>query len=335
MADTSDPDVNRETSPEAKKAEKTYYPVELDYLKIDSICEKDLFLLVGSKHVLYRNADIPFTVADRDRLIANKQQLLYIQCDSERGYHKFLEKNLSTIIEKKSIPVEKKATVLYQCACSLVEEVFEEPRSGENIQRSEDMVQNSIRFLQTGTDAFLKLISLSSHDYYTFTHSVNVMAFSMALAEELEIKSEKELLEIGLGAILHDVGKSRIQLKILNKPGALDPAEWGEMRKHPQHGHDLVSDSPHVGEVPADIILHHHEKLNGTGYPDRLCGNRIGIPAQIVGICDIYDALTTSRTYRAARKPFNSFQIMQVEMHDQVNQDYVRKLIQFLNLKNR
>jgi putative nucleotidyltransferase with HDIG domain len=140
--------------------------------------------------------------------------------------------------------------------------------------------------------------SIESSDSYTFGHCERVAGFAVALARELGLDEEQQTT-IRIGAYLHDLGKVRIPHEILNKPGALTPEEFGVIQMHPIWGLELLA----TVEFPWDIkpiIRWHHEKYDGSGYPDRLRGDEIPVSAQIICIVDVYDALTTTRSYRGA-----------------------------------
>jgi putative nucleotidyltransferase with HDIG domain len=140
--------------------------------------------------------------------------------------------------------------------------------------------------------------SIESADHYTFGHCERVAEYAVTVARRLGLDA-REQTTIRLGAYLHDVGKVRVPHEILNTPGRLSDEEFTLMKLHPVYGVELLSGV----EFPWDlkpIIRWHHEKLDGTGYPDGLHGAEIPLAAQIIGIVDVYDALTTDRSYRAA-----------------------------------
>ena len=148
--------------------------------------------------------------------------------------------------------------------------------------------------------------SIESSDSYTFGHCERVAEFAVAVAGALGL-DEHERTTIRVGAYLHDLGKVRVPHEILNKPGALTREEFDVMKMHPVWGLELLA----TVEFPWDIkpiIRWHHEKVNGTGYPDRLVGDEIPLAAQIIGIVDVYDALTTTRAYRPAMTPERAFE---------------------------
>lgn len=311
-----------------------YQPVELDYITLDSICDHNLYLRMDGRYVLYRGANTPFTFEDKERLLQTKNKFVFIYCQSETELRRFYEQNLTNIIESSKIPVKKKADVLYQCAKGITHEIFSNPENKEIITRSRTVVDNTIKLLASGSEAFLQIISLSGHDYYTYTHCVNVMAFSIGLLSALGIKDLAVLKEIGMGALLHDIGKAKVPLNVLNKPGPLTEEEWMIMKKHPTLGFEMLSET-HTPERAKNIVVQHHEKLNGFGYPSGLQGESIPLISQVVSLCDAYDAMTTTRVYKKAMSPFKALKIISQEMRGHFNPNLIIKLIEILNLKDR
>jgi putative nucleotidyltransferase with HDIG domain len=140
--------------------------------------------------------------------------------------------------------------------------------------------------------------SIESSDSYTFGHCERVAGYALAVARQLGLDEEQQTT-IRIGAYLHDLGKVRVPHEILSKPSALTAEEFRTIQMHPAWGLELLA----TVEFPWDIkpiIRWHHEKYDGSGYPDRLRGDEIPLNAQIICIVDVYDALTTTRSYRAA-----------------------------------
>jgi putative nucleotidyltransferase with HDIG domain len=159
------------------------------------------------------------------------------------------------------------------------------------------------RQLQSSYETVLSalLTALDTRDTETEGHSERVTGYTMVLAEALGV-SEEELYHIERGALLHDIGKIGVPDRILHKPGPLSREEWEEMRRHPIIGHRMCARIDFLRGA-SEIILHHHERWDGTGYPDRLRGEQIPLGARIFAVVDAFDAMTTDRTYRSAR-PF-------------------------------
>ena len=186
--------------------------VHLDSIRVDSILDFDLYINVNNTLVLYRAADLPFTDRTRQKLLDNKVDRLYITAENKPKYQRYIEKNLPRILNDPKIQEERKAGILYETSADLVKTVLANPTYGENIKRSKDMVANTVNYILRGRESFLNLMTITSFDYYTYTHSVNVCTFSIALAQQMGFADEQFLHELGVGALLHDVGKLLIFL---------------------------------------------------------------------------------------------------------------------------
>jgi putative nucleotidyltransferase with HDIG domain len=147
-------------------------------------------------------------------------------------------------------------------------------------------------------------------DEYTYHHCVNVSMLAMMLGKWMRIPSP-DLAALVRAGLLHDVGKSRIPLPILNKPGPLDTGELVEMKRHAEYGYQLVRLSPGVKPEVAIAVLTHHEREDGTGYPLALRADKLGLFAKILAIVDVFDAMTANRIYRRHEPVFRVFELMQ------------------------
>ena len=234
--------------------------------------------------------EVARVISDRvlDKLFVRKQAL--------QDFYDHMEESLGALIENPRLPTRKKSDIIYNCASNVMQDVYNDPRSGENIERSREVSNHIIRFTLNDPSSIPTLLSLSSHNYYTFTHCVNVAVFGVGLWQFIGLGSPSELREFALGAILHDVGKSKISDDILNKPGKLTEEEFETIKTHPQNGFDLMEGQ--VSDVALDIILHHHERIDGNGYPMGIGGDDLDILTRIITVADSYDAMTSRRNYR-------------------------------------
>lgn len=177
-------------------------------------------------------------------------------------------------------------------------------------QTTEQIVDSIIEKHQDSGQIIDCIRQLRSADEYTYHHSVNVSMLAMMTAKWMRVP-ENELKEIVRAGLLHDVGKSRVPLSILNKPGPLDAAEYKEMKKHSEYGYQLLRLSPDIKTEVASAVLTHHERDDGTGYPLGIRADKLGISAKILAIVDIFDAMTANRVYRPHEPVFRVFSQMQ------------------------
>ncbi|GAX88533.1 HD-GYP domain-containing protein [Effusibacillus lacus] len=163
--------------------------------------------------------------------------------------------------------------------------------------------------LQDRKELLIHLSKIYTSSNYLYTHSVNVGIYSAALGMAVGL-NRNQLIELGIGAMLHDIGKTMVPLEILEKPGALTPAEFSEIKKHPTYGYDILREFPDIPLLSAHCALQHHERIDGSGYPRGLKDNEIHLYGKIVGLADVYDALISNRSYRKGYLPHEALDII-------------------------
>jgi putative nucleotidyltransferase with HDIG domain len=196
-------------------------------------------------------------------------------------------------------------------AKTAVTSMFQEARMGQavNFIDAEPLVDEISASVMRNPGALISLARLKEKDDYTYMHSVAVCALMVALARQLGLDADT-VRQAGMGGLLHDLGKSAIPLEILNKPGKLTDREFRTVKDHPEAGHRLLIEGGRAGEIPLDVCLHHHEKTDGSGYPHGLTGDKISLFAKMGAVCDIYDAITSDRPYKAGWDPAESLRRM-------------------------
>ncbi len=203
-----------------------------------------------------------------------------------------------------------RARKLFNDAKPQVMAMYKDARLGNAIdpQTTLPLVNEIDLMVQQNSAAILSVARLKTHDDYTYMHSLAVCALMISLARQLNMEEEQVKLA-GVGGLMHDLGKSLMPLEVLNKPGKLSDAEYDIMKKHPAAGAKLLETSGAAPEV-IDIALHHHEKINGLGYPNRLHGKEISLFSRMAAICDVYDAVTSERAYKQAWDPAGTIREM-------------------------
>lgn len=293
----------------------------------------DVYLLRGGEFVLYTHACDRFTDRHRATLAENGVDEAYVPCDQEAAYRAYVEHNLGKTLLRDDTPLEERARIVHDCAVDIVRSAFEHrlPEAlarQQNIARVMDFVREAIAFLCTG-QSFQTLARLVSHDYRTFSHCVHVFLYSSAILQTYE-PDRDTLLQTGIGAMLHDIGKILVSHDILSKTGALTLGERAIINTHPQKGVTLCSGLP-LSQTAHDCILLHHEKLDGSGYPHGVRGAAIPLAVRAVTIADIYDAMTTNRPYSKAMNPFQVLRIMRDEMFDELDIEMFKRFVTILS----
>lgn len=215
-------------------------------------------------------------------------------------------------VEKTSLQQELlQASKIIKESKRAVASMFKDARLGKvvNTEAVMPLVDDIAASIKRNEGALISLVRLKAQDDYTYMHSVAVCAMMTALAKELGL-SETEMRQAGLAGLMHDIGKAAIPLDILNKPGALTDQEFTKVKLHPEQGHALLLQANIHDPVTLDVCLHHHEKVDGSGYPKQLKGDQISLFAKMGAVCDVYDAVTSNRPYKSGWEPGVSLQRM-------------------------
>ncbi len=170
----------------------------------------------------------------------------------------------------------------------------------------EDVIDDFIEDIRQNSDAFLNLLDLYDMDDYTYTHSINVAAISILLGLSLGLEGDK-IRVLGIAGILHDLGKTLISEKIIEKPSPLNDEEWKIIKNHPIYGYNILRGSKSFGSVIENTVLCHHENYNGGGYPFGINNEKQNVYSQIISIADVFDAMTSKRPYKEATPFYDAF----------------------------
>jgi putative nucleotidyltransferase with HDIG domain len=190
--------------------------------------------------------------------------------------------------------------------------IFAEARMGNTIEVShaQTIVEEISASVFRQPHAFISLARLkNNNNEYTYMHSVAVCALMVALARHMDLDSNM-VREAGLAGLLHDIGKIGIPHKILNKPGKLTDNEFNTIKTHPEIGAKILLNNPMISALVSDVVLHHHEKIDGSGYPHHLKGDTITLFAKMGAVCDVYDAITSNRPYKKGWSPAEAIRKM-------------------------
>ncbi|KQV87157.1 hypothetical protein ASD15_28355 [Massilia sp. Root351] len=192
-----------------------------------------------------------------------------------------------------------------------VHSMFNEARMGKAVSVSDavPLVEEIAGSVMRNAGALIGLARLKTVDDYTYMHSVAVCALMIALGKQLQL-SDEEIRQAGLAGLLHDIGKMAVPAGILKKPGKLTDEEFGAIKAHPAEGHRMLAATPGMAAMALDVCLHHHEKVDGSGYPDGLKGDEISLYARMGAVCDVYDAITSNRPYKPGWCPVESLRRM-------------------------
>jgi putative nucleotidyltransferase with HDIG domain len=284
------------------------------------LCER------GDECVLLCSKEYKIAEAKLDELRANKAPI-FVKKDDYTTLKSYLKKAVVDISSNTKMGRDEKSQMVYSTAVMVIDDLFNNVESKEAVEDSKDLATVVLDNLLKDNATFLSMVGVLSYDYYTYSHCVNVCIYSIAIGKKLGLKGE-EIEDLAHAAILHDIGKAHIDPKILNKEGALDDKEFEIMKTHTTEGVVILEKLNERNQNILDSVLSHHEKMDGTGYPHGL--NRYKIPffAQIIAVADIFDALTTKRSYKEALGSFAALRIMKDRMSIGLNEAALNALVQ-------
>lgn len=314
---------------------RIFLAVGMGSIRVNSAPEFDLFLRPGPEQpfVLYCERRTSFTEQARLRLERNMIEDLYIQKDDLQRYNLYIAENLDDILSDKRYGTREKSVILYDCAQAVVGEILHQPHSVETLVRGKQVVSHTVGFMTGAAFKVEDLLRTLSCEYYLYTHSVNVATYTIALSMRAGFADHATLREIGQGAMLHDIGESLIDPEILNKVTSLSGQEWDIVQRHPITGHDLMLEAGCFGEIARDITLHHHERLDGSGYPHGLRDRELSPFIRMVSICDVFDALTTDRFHQQRKSTFEALSFMHKNLRDELDLNLLKSFTEMLGLR--
>ncbi len=244
---------------------------------------------------------------------------------------KLVPVELREAIHDKLLPAEKKAVVVYKSSVELMGKLFADPKT-ENIKEAKQAISEIVDMILAQDDTSRYLFRITAHDFYTYTHSVNVGILGILLSKHLFSRSyAHDMHELGAGFFLHDLGKVRIDAEIINKPGRLTDAEMKKVRAHPSQSYAMLKEANELSEECRIITIQHHERDDGTGYPRRLKGHEIHTYGRVCCIADVYDTLTADRSYKARLAPFEALKVMKEELLHHFHKDIFEEFVKMFS----
>jgi HD-GYP domain-containing protein (c-di-GMP phosphodiesterase class II) len=311
------------------KKERRYYSIDKDVLTEGNTVEFDVYVTNEDKTQMSLFLQSGATISGTDKIRLRELERVYINQEHDLPYREYLEKHLQTIAKNSTLEIERKSALVYEKATETIDEMFKNPESLANVQKAQDTVSGFMDVILHDDFTVESLMKITAHDYYTHTHSINVSVYTLSLGQYVGL-SGKELEDLGTSALLHDLGKSKIDTAIINKNGKLSDQEFNEMKSHPMHGYEIAQNLGITDPKILAGIRHHHEKLDATGYPDKIGNEKISLFPKIIGVCDVFDALSTRRSYKDPMSSFASLKLIKDQMSNHLDMKLVNAFIKMI-----
>jgi HD-GYP domain-containing protein (c-di-GMP phosphodiesterase class II) len=287
-----------------------YLPISLACVPLPALRGINIFLRSNSENDKRAESDKkeaftllcseknPLSEQHRARLTGSGVKFIYIPMGQQAQFREQTEARLLEIAHDPNQAASVRSEIVYETSVELINEVLSEPNLGAKSARLEKVSRAVAGLALDDPKAFSHLFTASHHDFYTATHMVNVATWMVPLAFAMGHESLDELGQICMAGMLHDIGKIYIPPEILNKKGKLSDADFAAIRTHPQKGIEHLSKYPDIPALVHTVTLEHHERMDGTGYPNRIKGDQMHLISRICAVVDSFDAMTAFRPFK-------------------------------------
>lgn len=292
-----------------------FEPISLVCVLPDLFPRVALYTENQGKHVLYKEESLPFTEYDRDRMLYNKTDTLYVRSGDFEEVSRFTEENLSEILRRCDVDKTGKCAALTQATSTYLKNIFADPEKAQDADRCRKLTDHLAQYIADSQSITELVRTLGGMSAFAIKHSMQVAVMSMLVWSKLFPERKEDLVDIGIAGLLHDIGMSLILTDVLEGKDYWTTPSLEEIKRHPLEGYIFLRKNGKYSELVLDAVRHHHERYFGGGYPGGLKGDEIKLPTQVVGLTDMYCTLITERSTRKASTPEEAFKIIGDETH--------------------
>ena len=317
-------DINEESSDKTE----AYFTIHPMVLRIDTVQSFNVFKKNStSDYELFHPASKAYTSTVHGSIFKNSISRLYVKDSYKSDYYRYLENFFIIVMNDPFINSYTKAQISHDLITYIAKLVCKKPEK-EIIIRYKTIIKSITDFVIKDKDAINNIISMVNPSCTDYNHLVNVGIYGMGLAKEIFVKEINfDMSEIAAGFFLHDIGKLNIPKHIIHKQGILTDREWKIIKTHPLEGYNILKKLDVLTKESEIIVLQHHERHDGNGYPKGLQGDQIHKFSKICSIADAFDALTSYRPFRKSKSSFEALQVMYSEMKNEFDPTFFSKFV--------
>ena len=320
-----------ETILNQEKLDKEYRPINMEFLENTGYATFDIYYKTSSLNTVKLAKFVSSNPRDRDKMFKLMESGLcdgkfFVHEDDLFRYYGEATKTLRTFVSDPAVPIQVKTKKVYDVSKGIMKEFFEYNASNKVLEASSEVMAIMDECLSNNVVGFYAISQITNKDYYTYTHSVNVGLYCMTYGIKNKMSSDMTK-QMGLGGMFHDVGKSKVPATIINKDGQLTDDEFLEMKQHAPLGMEMLLGMKCYGKCVTEMAGQHHEKYQGGGYPKGLIGDEISFYARVCKLMDVYDALTTRRSYKKGMAPLDALTLMKRHMAPEFDPKLLDKFI--------
>ncbi len=322
--DRDSPDV-----PHDEKPSPAFIALHITTLRLDSVVPFDLYVLVNDAYVLYRERSLPFSDGNVQALLENNVSTLYVEEASSFYLHAYLEERLGSILRDKHVPGEARADIAVMVAQSVARDIMQAPESFM-ADRTLRVARSMASFVTKASGAARHLMGAIRDGSSLAAHSANTAVYAALLAAIAPYPKLQAVESLATAGLLHDIGLAFAPPEILDKPGPLTDDERRIIELHPVTGEQLLRQTASLPEDLLRAIRYHHERLDGTGYPNGFKGWTIPWMARALAFAEVFDSLTSTQPWRKRMTPLAALHLMHKEMRHGLDSDIIREFIPLL-----
>lgn len=293
---------------------QAFHELHVCTLRPGTVLPFALYTRIEGEYLVYRREGLPYGDAQRAAFLDNGIRTLYVAKDQLDTVWEYLRASIDQAVSDGNVPVAQRASLLYHTATELTKRALELPFSEANLESAQTVVDSSLKVLDHGKSALHALMREMESQPSLFQSALNACQYGLALAQAAGIRTPREMEAFGLGLLFMDLGMLQLPLALQRKEEPYSFDEWAVIKRHPAQGVEMMAGLPGITDFTRSIVIGHHERLDGTGYPQGLHDDELSLGLRIAGIADTFNTLTTRPGSRGQLGSFGALQIMKVEM---------------------
>ena len=275
-----------------------YLPVPLHCVSPDALNGISIYIFTSPGYSLYNCTNNDFNSKDYHRLVEAGIKYVYLSNENHDKYLSIIQESMPDITNDKDILTEKKCEIIYYSTLALADQICTQEVNDKTITDCQPISDATIKMVMNSPETLHHLYNISQHDFYTSSHLANVSTFLIAFAIKVGVTDQETLRQFGVGGLIHDIGKLFVAADIINCKEPLDFDQTEAVKSHVRNGIDYIQRYTSVTDIALDVLAHHHERVDGLGYPHGLKNESISIAGKMAAVVDAFDAMTSSRPYR-------------------------------------
>jgi HD-GYP domain-containing protein (c-di-GMP phosphodiesterase class II) len=308
--------------------ESEYCSIPLNLYVIGTPITFDLYFYYQRQYVLFRSKGSQWTAEDSQKVKSGGFQGLFGKFKTTKDHHDYLHSKMKEILSQPNVATDRKAKVLAEVSAPILEGLFKSHDSSEMIASAAELAQSCMVYVSE-RGSLPELFKAASDSLSEHAHALFTSAYSIALGRKMGVQDQAQTFALGLGGLLHDIGKVKIDHQILEKPDELDDQEWLIVRQHPEMGEQILYHRQAVPALTRRIVLEHHERFNGRGYPRGI--RNIHTFSKIVSVVDCFNSLTRNRPWAPAMPPYEALKFMLNQMRSEFDPEVMQQFISMLS----